>query len=309
MKISAAELGGLSLGEFIAKVGGIYENSPWVAERAHASGPFQSLTECHKAMAAAVANASDDEKVALLRAHPDLAGRAAIAGDVTAESAEEQARAGLDRLTAEEMGRLTALNARYRDRFGHPFILAVRHATKHTIFASLAARVDRQPAAERDECLRQVNKIAWMRLLALATHAVDCGGNKLTCHVLDTAQGCPAKGMRLTLHRLVPADGATATPAARELVGSFVTNSDGRLDGPALQGAALTAGVYEWTFYCGDYFAAQCLSGAGGGAGGGVGGTPFLDEVPLRFGIDNPEAHYHVPLLASPWALSTYRGS
>lgn len=305
--ISAAELGALSVGDFVEKVGGIYENSPWVAERAHAIGPFQTLTGCHKAMAKVVAAASDEEKFALLCAHPDLAGRAAIDGEVTDESAEEQARAGLNRLTADEMSELTALNTRYRERFGHPFILAVRNATKHTVFSSLAARVDRQPSAERDECLRQVDKIAWMRLLTLAAHAP--GSGKLTCHVLDTAQGCPAAGMRITLHRitqLAPKEGGSATPS-RELVGAFVTNADGRLDSPALQGEAFTAGVYEWTFFCGDYFAAQCLSGGGGG--GGVAGTPFLDVVPIRFGVDNPEAHYHVPLLASPWAMSTYRGS
>jgi hydroxyisourate hydrolase len=87
----------------------------------------------------------------------------------------------------------------------------------------------------------------------------------------------------------------------RVLVGEFVTNSDGRLlGGPALKGADFQVGVYEWTFFAGDYFAR---------IGTPTSGTPFLDIVPLRFGIDNPEDHYHVPLLVSPWSFSTYRGS
>ena len=91
------------------------------------------------------------------------------------------------------------------------------------------------------------------------------------------------------------------TSDAWEVVGRWMTNSDGRLpNGPALEGAALVDGVYEWTFGVGDYFAI---------AGVPTAGTPFLKEVPIRFGIDNPEKHYHVPLLASPWSFSTYRGS
>jgi 2-oxo-4-hydroxy-4-carboxy-5-ureidoimidazoline decarboxylase len=240
-------------------------------------------------MSAAVRDASDDEKLALLCAHPDLAGRAALAKELTAESAEEQAKSGLDSLSPEEMMRFTALNEAYRARFGFPFILAVRNATKHTILGSFTSRVSRQIGEERDECLRQVDKIAWMRLLTMAAPAPT---GFLTCHVLDTAQGCPAAGMRITLHRIAGAE--------RTLLGDFVTNSDGRLNGPALKGTAFQAGLYEWTFFAGDYFVAQCLK---------TGGQPFLDLIPLRFGIDNPEDHYHVPLLASPWAFSTYRGS
>jgi 2-oxo-4-hydroxy-4-carboxy-5-ureidoimidazoline decarboxylase len=86
------------------------------------------------------------------------------------------------------------MNTKYRERFGFPFILAVRNATKHTILGSIASRVNNQVSAERDECLRQVNKIAWMRLIALITPAPT---GFLTCHVLDTARGCPAAGMRI----------------------------------------------------------------------------------------------------------------
>lgn len=105
----------------------------------------------------------------------------------------------------------------------------------------------------------------------------------------------PAANMRIQLHRLSP-------PESAGLVGEFVTNDDGRLSsGPALQGGTgFLVGTYEWTFFAGDYFASK---------GTYTSGTPFLDAVPIRFGIDSPDDHYHVPLLVSPWSFSTYRGS
>jgi len=142
--------------------------------------------------------------------------------------------------------------------------------------------------------LAQVHKIAWMRMRDIVAAAPT---GKLTCHVLDTARGIPAAGMTIVLRKRVVQESGEE---AWKVVGNFVTNSDGRLNGPALQGEAFTEGVYEWTFSVGDYFAA---------AGVPTPGTPFLSDVPLRFGIDNPEQHYHVPLLCSPWSYSTYRGS
>jgi 5-hydroxyisourate hydrolase len=114
---------------------------------------------------------------------------------------------------------------------------------------------------------------------------------RLTTHVLDTARGRPAAGVRLELVRLDTSTGE------RKTLKTMHTNSDGRTDSPLLEGDALAAGVYELTFHLGAYF---------GDAGGEL---PFLDAVPLRFGIGDPSAHYHIPLLASPWSYSTYRGS
>merc|ERR550537_1813692 len=116
-------------------------------------------------MMAVVDNAEEEVKLALLRAHPDLAGKAALAGDVTAESSEEQARAGLSKCTAEELQRFTTLNDDYRKKFGFPFILAVRNATKRAILTAFERRLKNDVAAERTECLMQVHKIAYMRLL------------------------------------------------------------------------------------------------------------------------------------------------
>jgi 5-hydroxyisourate hydrolase len=117
---------------------------------------------------------------------------------------------------------------------------------------------------------------------------------RLTTHVLDTAHGRPAAGVAIELWRL------DASGAGRALLASARTNADGRTDAPLLAGDALLAGVYELIFAIGDYFAARGPVGAS---------PPFLDRVPVRFGIADPDAHYHVPLLASPWAYSIYRGS
>ena len=117
-------------------------------------------------------------------------------------------------------------------------------------------------------------------------------GGRLTTHVLDTARGKPAAGVRMALYRL--------EGEARRLVAEAVTNADGRTDGPMLAGAALTAGVHELVFFAGDYLRAT---------GQAAEGVLFLDEIPIRFGVPDAGQHYHVPLLISPFAYSTYRGS
>jgi 5-hydroxyisourate hydrolase len=116
---------------------------------------------------------------------------------------------------------------------------------------------------------------------------------RLSTHVLDTARGRPAAGLRVELARVDDAAGA------REVLLTTETNADGRTDAPLLAGDRLERGVYELVFDVGDYFSALVDAG----------GPPFLGRVPIRFGIADPGAHYHVPLLASPWAYSTYRGS
>lgn len=114
----------------------------------------------------------------------------------------------------------------------------------------------------------------------------------LTTHVLDTARGVPAEGIRITLHRL--------SGDAREQIAETVTNDDGRTDSPILPQDRFSVGTYELVFHCGDYLRAT----------GQAGEDPlFLDQVPIRFGMSDPEAHYHVPLLLSPYGYSTYRGS
>ena len=121
---------------------------------------------------------------------------------------------------------------------------------------------------------------------------------------MDTANGIPAEKMKIVLTRLLttrPGNDESTTGTSSVIIGEFVTNEDGRLEGgPALKGKDFLVGTYQWEFYAGDYFASK---------GQSMNGTPFLDVIPLRFGIDNPDDHYHVPLLVSPWGFSTYRGS
>ena len=147
-----------------------------------------------------------------------------------------------------------------------------------------------------------------MRLLQKVTYSTTADqqqghGGFLTCHVLDTANGLPASGMRIELYKYNDNnDSNNSNNNNKELINTFTTNTDGRLpNGPALHGPNFQVGQYQWIFYVGDYFARF--------ASGRISGTPFLDVVRLDFGLDDPTDHYHVPLLCSPWSYSTYRGS
>jgi 2-oxo-4-hydroxy-4-carboxy-5-ureidoimidazoline decarboxylase len=165
--MTLAELNALDAGGFTAALGAIFEHSPWVAERTHAAGPFASVDALHRALVDTVHRASHDEQLALLRAHPELAGKAAIAGDMTAASVDEQSSAGLGMCTPEEFARITELNRRYNERFGFPFILAVRGLDRHRIIEAFARRVERTHDEEFAEALAQVGRITRLRLDAL----------------------------------------------------------------------------------------------------------------------------------------------
>jgi 2-oxo-4-hydroxy-4-carboxy-5-ureidoimidazoline decarboxylase len=287
-KLSLATVNGFSETDFSTRFGGMFEHAPWVAGQVVGLRPFGSVTEMHRAMVGAIRGADRGVQLALINGHPDLAGRAALAGDMTAHSVDEQASAGLSALTPEEMADFNRLNGAYRGKFGFTFIMAVRNAGKRRILDAFARRIEHAPDKEFDLALSEVSRIGWMRLLEMVEPAPT---GRLTTHVLDTANGRPADGLSLTLWRI---DGS-----GRRQIGAFRTNSDGRLDRPALEGSALLTGSYEFVFEAGAYFAPL----------GRPTGPDFLDEIPLRFAIDNPEQHWHVPLLVSPFAYSTYRGS
>jgi 2-oxo-4-hydroxy-4-carboxy-5-ureidoimidazoline decarboxylase len=153
--------------EFVDAFGGIFEHSRWVAENAFAALPFGSLDALHGAMVAAVMAAPRERQIALLCAHPDLAGKEAQEGSMTDASVAEQSSAGLDRLTRAEMTRLNELNAAYRARHGFPFIIAVRHYTKEGVLHEFARRLERDSETEIAACLQQVFAITRMRLARL----------------------------------------------------------------------------------------------------------------------------------------------
>lgn len=158
--MTLAEINGLDRDAFVAAIGWVFEHSPWVALRAWDKRPFATLDQLHAAMTAEVRAASDEERLALIRAHPDLGARAKM----STASAGEQAGAGLDTLTREEFDRLQRLNADYRGKFGFPFLYAVRGSSRHDILNALQARLSATRDEETAEALRQIDRIARFRL-------------------------------------------------------------------------------------------------------------------------------------------------
>lgn len=163
------QLNQASTADFVALLDGTYEHSPWIAERAAAARPCRTLAALKVALARVVREASLGEQLGLIRAHPELAGKAAVAGELTAESTNEQLKAGLTACTPEEFATLQRLNADYNARFGWPFILAVRGPrgtgfTRAEIIATFERRLRAHPDVERAECLRQIHRIAEIRL-------------------------------------------------------------------------------------------------------------------------------------------------
>lgn len=162
--MTLAELNRFDRAQFVAVLGGVYEHSPWIPELAWQQRPFATIEALHAAMADVVARAGRKKQLALIRAHPELAGRAMIHHALTADSKTEQSSAGLTQCSAEEFARLHELNARYGAKFGFPFILAVKGYDRSGVIAEFARRVDNDPDTELAECLRQIDKIAQLRL-------------------------------------------------------------------------------------------------------------------------------------------------
>jgi OHCU decarboxylase len=152
---------------FVACFGGVFEESPWIADAAWEARPFGSIEGLHAAMVGAVERAGHEQRLALIRAHPDLAGKAAIAGELTPESTREQAAAGLDRLTPAQYERITGLTAAYRERFGFPFVVCAREHTPDSIIASAAHRLEADAHEEEQTALSEIAKIARLRLADL----------------------------------------------------------------------------------------------------------------------------------------------
>ena len=149
---------------FVAAVGFAFEHSPWIARSVSSRRPFANATALHAAMVDVVRGAREDAQVALIAAHPDLAGRVAREGRLTAASSAEQARAGLDVLTADERARFEAANDAYRERFGFPFVICARENTKGSILAALAHRAANDRATEIATALDEIAKIARLRI-------------------------------------------------------------------------------------------------------------------------------------------------
>ncbi len=162
-----AALSALSQAEFVSRLAGIFEHSPWIPERAWPARPFASIDALHAAMLAVLDAASDAEKLGLICAHPELAGKEASAGTLTVASTGEQRGAGLDQCSADELQRLRGLNAAYRERFGFPFVIAVKGLSRYQIMDAVEARLTHDRATEFAACLAPIGRIARFRLDAL----------------------------------------------------------------------------------------------------------------------------------------------
>jgi len=165
--ITLAELNHCTPEQFVAAIGFTFEHSPWVAEGATKARPFASVDALHAHMLEVVAAAPDDERIALIEAHPDLAGRVAREGRLTGASRGEQASAGLDQLTSEETARFDRLNSAYRDRFGFPFVICAREHDKSSILSELERRTKNERETEIATALAEIGKIAHLRLAGM----------------------------------------------------------------------------------------------------------------------------------------------
>ena len=165
--MTIGELNSLDSAGFVAAIGWVFEDSPWVAEAAWPRHPFATLDALYRAMVDAVRSAGEDAQLALIRAHPELAGKAAVRGRLTADSKAEQSGAGLNQCSPQEFARLQELNRAYNAKFGFPFILAVKGLDRAAIIARFAERLERDRATEFEEALQQIARIAWLRLEAL----------------------------------------------------------------------------------------------------------------------------------------------
>jgi 2-oxo-4-hydroxy-4-carboxy-5-ureidoimidazoline decarboxylase len=289
MPLTLDQLNRMSAAEFAASLGDTFELAPWVAEAASTRRPFATVTALHEAMIGALRASPRERQVEFLRGHPEL-GRKVV---LTRDSQQEQTSAALDRLDQANAARLSELNEFYRTKFGFPFMICVRRHTRASILAQFERRLGNDAATEFASALQEVFYITRLRVAGRVTgEGMPAVNGRLSTHVLDTHAGRPAAGVAVELYELA---GEKA-----HYIQSAITNADGRTDQPLIGGQPLPIGRYELRFAVGNHFRSRGID---------VGDPPFLDIVPLRFSIAEPEGHYHVPLLCTPWSYSTYRGS
>jgi 2-oxo-4-hydroxy-4-carboxy-5-ureidoimidazoline decarboxylase len=163
-KHTIAELNHAPLQDFVAIVGPVFEHSPWIAEATATRRPFSDLQNLHQALCETVRTSAPERQLALIRAHPDLVGKAALAGTLTPQSTSEQASAGLNKLSAEEIATFQKLNEAYRTRFGFPFVICARENKKEAILKGLQVRIPNSREDEIKTALEEIAKIAYLRL-------------------------------------------------------------------------------------------------------------------------------------------------
>jgi 2-oxo-4-hydroxy-4-carboxy-5-ureidoimidazoline decarboxylase len=289
-----ADLNACSKDDFVAALANIFEYSPWISEQTASARPFAGVNALFAAMKAVVDRAPSELRLALIKGHPDLANKTQRAAGLTAESNHEQNSVGLDRLSDAEYDAFERVNNAYRSKFGFPYVVCVRRHTRDSILRDFERRLPNDANTEMQTSIAEICRIAALRLDQLVTSDDRLAVHgRLSTHVLDTHSGKPAAGIAVELVEL-------SGLGISRVVTRTVTNSDGRTDQPLIGGRPVPIGHYELMFSVGKYFAARQVP---------MSDPPFLDQIPLRFSVSDPEGHLHVPLLITPWSYATYRGS
>jgi len=254
--IALEQLNSMSAQDFVAALASIFEHSPWVPQRVAALRPFGSTIVLHKALCEAIIAAEDGPQLALIRSHPELAGRAALSGDLTFASTSEQKGAGLSALTQPQLARLKSLNAEYAERFGFPFVLSVKGHTPDSVIAALAERVRHDAHEERGVALREICRIARFRLADLVEEPV---GDAIMAMAEDLASFSEERGA-LTCSYLTPAHRATAARIRDFMMAAglaahidAVGNVVGVLEGGPNSKRVLTGSHYDTVINAGKY--------------------------------------------------------
>ena len=289
-----SDLNACSKDDFVAALANIFEYSPWIAQQVASARPFAGVNQLFEVMKATVDRAPSELRLALIKAHPDLANKTQRAAGLTVESSAEQNTVGLDRLSDAEYVAFERLNNAYRSKFAFPYIVCVRRHTRDSILRDFERRLPNDAKTETQKSIEEICRIAALRVdqLVVSDDRLQVHG-RLSTHVLDTHGGRPAAGIAVELVEL-------SELGASRVVKRTFTNADGRTDQPLIGGRPVPIGRYELTFSVGDYFAGRQVV---------TSDPPFLDRIPLRFSVSEPEGHLHVPLLVTPWSYATYRGS
>src|SRR6266436_1357050 len=223
-RTTISDLNAASKDDFVAALANIFEYSPWIAEHAASARPFAGVHQLFNAMKTAVDRAPPELRLALIKAHPDLADKTQRAAGLTAESSAEQNSAGLDRLSDAEYVAFERVNNAYRAKFGFPYIVCVRRHTRDSILRDFERRLPNDAKTEMQASIEEICRIAALRLdqLVASEDRLPVHG-RLSTHVLDTQSGRPAAGVVVELTEL-------SELGVSRLVARTVTNSDGRTD-------------------------------------------------------------------------------
>lgn len=287
------KLNACSSQDFIAAMAEVFEHAPWVAEAVVTERPFEHVDALHTAMFGKVLALQSHDMIKLLADYPELAGSQARLGQLTKDSVREQGGLSLQTLNASDARQWDALNLAYREKFCFPFILCISRHSRISALKEFEARLKNDRQTELRLALSEIGRITRLRIaMRIAEHGMLGLTGVLSTHVLDTANGRPAEGVRVQLYEV-------QNDRARCLLVEAITDLRGRTAKPLLSGMPSRIATYELVFHVGDYFIRT---------GNIKGDWPFLDVIPVRFNIKDPEGNYHVPLTVTPWSYSTYRG-